>query len=132
VSVTDQVTAVLPGLDGLARIGRVMAAWRTLGAAGPFGAGVPAVTRVRDLDPPGDGLPEGVPVRSNVLTWWLADGSRVIARPSGTEPKLKVYLEARAAVSGEGAAGLAAARADAAARIEALKVAIQKAIDAVA
>jgi len=71
-------------------------------------------------------------VRSNVLTWWLADGSRVIARPSGTEPKLKVYLEARAEVSGEGAAGLAAARAAATARVEALKGAIQKAIDAVA
>jgi phosphomannomutase len=132
VSVTDQVTAVLPGLDGLARIGRVMATWRALGASGPFGGGLPAVTRMRDLDPPGDGLPEGVPVRSNVLTWWLADGSRVIARPSGTEPKLKVYLEARAEVSGDGSAGLAQARAEATARVEALKIAIQKAIDAVA
>jgi phosphomannomutase len=30
---------------------------------------------------------------SNVLFWQLASGSRVIARPSGTEPKLKLYLD---------------------------------------
>ncbi len=28
---------------------------------------------------------------SNVLRFWLADGSKVVVRPSGTEPKLKLY-----------------------------------------
>ncbi|MEG0616475.1 MAG: phospho-sugar mutase [Oscillospiraceae bacterium] len=28
---------------------------------------------------------------ANVLTFWLKDGSNVIVRPSGTEPKIKVY-----------------------------------------
>lgn len=34
---------------------------------------------------------------SNVLSYRLADGSGVIVRPSGTEPKIKVYITARAA-----------------------------------
>jgi phosphomannomutase len=45
------------------------------------------------------------PVRlpaSNVLTFELASGSRIIARPSGTEPKAKFYFDAIQAVrSGE-------------------------------
>ena len=33
--------------------------------------------------------------RSNVLRWTLSDGSWAIARPSGTEPKLKIYTGVR-------------------------------------
>jgi phosphomannomutase len=33
--------------------------------------------------------------KSNVLAWELEGGSRVTLRPSGTEPKIKVYLELR-------------------------------------
>ena len=32
---------------------------------------------------------------SNVLTFWLSDGSRLVVRPSGTEPKVKLYCSAR-------------------------------------
>ena len=32
---------------------------------------------------------------SNVLSYELADGTSVIVRPSGTEPKIKVYILAQ-------------------------------------
>ena len=42
------------------------------------------------------GVSEQVLPASNVLEWRLAGGSRVLLRPSGTEPKLKVYVFAKA------------------------------------
>ncbi len=47
------------------------------------------VSRTDDLAEGDGGLPP-----TEGLRYFLADGSRVIVRPSGTEPKLKVYLEA--------------------------------------
>lgn len=39
-----------------------------------------------------NGLTESLSLpKSNVLIFWLEDGSKVIARPSGTEPKIKIY-----------------------------------------
>jgi phosphomannomutase len=50
--------------------------------------GVP-VRQMDDLKDGFDALPP-----SDVLRIWLEDGSRVMVRPSGTEPKLKVYIDA--------------------------------------
>ncbi len=47
-----------------------------------------AVTGLHDLLVPGV-----APVPANVLSYALADGTRVMIRPSGTEPKLKVYID---------------------------------------
>jgi phosphomannomutase len=30
---------------------------------------------------------------SDVLRFWLGDGSKLVIRPSGTEPKVKIYAE---------------------------------------
>lgn len=38
-------------------------------------------------------LPDRAAVPANVLRYDLEDGSRVMIRPSGTEPKLKIYLD---------------------------------------
>ena len=37
--------------------------------------------------------PTGLP-RSNVLRFFLSGGQEAVVRPSGTEPKLKIYLTA--------------------------------------
>ena len=34
-----------------------------------------------------------MPDTSNVLQWFTEDGLKVSVRPSGTEPKIKFYLE---------------------------------------
>jgi phosphomannomutase len=53
------------------------------------------------------------------LRYRLGSGARVIVRPSGTEPKLKCYLEVVVPVDAE--AGVDAARISAAARLDALR-----------
>ncbi|MBK8468832.1 MAG: phospho-sugar mutase [Actinomycetales bacterium] len=75
-------------------------------------AGV-AITRLDDLARGDGGLPP-----TDGLRLLLADRSRVIVRPSGTEPKVKVYLEAIEPVGSHSQLG--AARGRAAARLHAL------------
>jgi phosphomannomutase len=77
-----------------------------------------AVSRVDDL---AVGTPQ-LPATEG-LRYHLADGSRVIVRPSGTEPKPKVYLEAVVPVGG---GGLGAARAEAAARLARVRAALEQ------
>ena len=54
------------------------------------------------------------------LRYRLADGARVIVRPSGTEPKVKCYLEVVVPVEDGVEDGVAAARISAAGRLDAL------------
>ena len=35
------------------------------------------------------------PEKSNVLQWYTEDGTKVSVRPSGTEPKIKFYIEVK-------------------------------------
>ncbi len=60
---------------------------------------------------------------SNMLAFHLRNGDRVIVRPSGTEPKLKVYIEA---VEHVGADGLPQARLIAGRRLGLLKEAMRR------
>lgn len=90
-------------VDDLAIIGRIMTALRT---ARPAAIGEVAVASVDDLL---EG--EGEVPPADVLRMTLEDGSRVIVRPSGTEPKLKAYLDVRGDDDADAASRLAALRA---------------------
>jgi phosphomannomutase len=57
--------------------------------------------------------------RSDVIIWRCADGARVAMRPSGTEPKVKIYLQVVLPAAGRG--DLAPLRAQAARRLERLR-----------
>jgi phosphomannomutase len=104
---TDQVSVRVADLS------LITAAMDRLRASPPTALGGLAVEEVDDLAlgsaelPPTDGL-----------RFRLADGARVVVRPSGTEPKLKCYLEVVVPVDEE--AGVDAARISAAARLDAL------------
>ncbi|MCL2152936.1 MAG: phospho-sugar mutase [Oscillospiraceae bacterium] len=89
---------VMPGLDGLAKMRELMHNLRTNPPSEI--AGVAVVSR-RDYE-----IGEQIDVKtgktseielsgSNVLRFEMSDGALVIVRPSGTEPKVKVYIMTR-------------------------------------
>ncbi|MDR0544383.1 MAG: phospho-sugar mutase [Odoribacteraceae bacterium] len=51
------------------------------------------------IDAAGKRSPIPLETRSNVLQFFLSDGSKISARPSGTEPKIKFYFETRVNVN---------------------------------
>jgi phosphomannomutase len=69
----------------------------------PATIGSHRVDRVDDFRDGFGAFPAG-----DILRYWLTDGSRVIVRPSGTEPKLKVYIDA-SSTDGDAVARRAAA-----------------------
>ena len=81
--------------------------------------GIP-VLKVRDLIKGEGDLP-----KSDVLQFFLEDGTVVSARPSGTEPKIKFYASCRAPV---GNGGLEAAKAEAVRKLEAIEGDIRRVI----
>jgi phosphomannomutase len=107
VHATSQVSA---RVRDLSRITAIMADLRA--SQLDVIAGIPVV-RVDDLENPTDGLPP-----TDGLRFLLAGGARIIVRPSGTEPKIKCYLQVIEPVGND---GLAAARTLADNRMKALR-----------
>jgi phosphomannomutase len=85
-----------------------------LRATPPTELGGLPVERADDLSVGSPDLPP-----TDGLRYLLADGARVVVRPSGTEPKLKCYLEVVIPV--DPADGVDAARIAAAGRLDALR-----------
>ena len=91
------VSLTLPGKDGLARIQEIMAELRQ---NPPKEIGGLKVTAIRDYQKGirlenGQEQPTGLPT-SNVLYFELESGNWICVRPSGTEPKIKLYVNTNA------------------------------------
>ncbi len=93
---SGQKSWTLPGADGRARIAAVMQRLRTSPPVAFSGRRVLAVadTQVGTRTELASGhiRPLGLPA-SDVLGFELEGGDRILVRPSGTEPKLKAYVE---------------------------------------
>ena len=91
---------VMPGLDGLKKMAALMAGLR---ANPPKEIGGESVKTWKDykdgsvVDAATGDRTQMELSGSNVLRYELADGTSVIVRPSGTEPKVKVYILAQGA-----------------------------------
>ena len=86
-------TIVLPGLDGLAKMASLMDGLRQNPPKEIAGVKVASVADYQTgiiTDADGKTAPTGLPV-SNVLFYTLENGDSVVIRPSGTEPKIKLY-----------------------------------------
>ncbi len=77
----------MKGKEGMEQISKIMDFMRT--NAPDTYAGV-KIDHVLDCKKDGTGLP-----KSNVLKYFLEDGSWFAIRPSGTEPKIKFYFSAK-------------------------------------
>ena len=95
---------VMPGLDGLAKMAKLMADLRERPLTEIAGV---AVTLRKDYS---TGIEEDLIAGtktemelkgSNVLKYKLSDGTDLVVRPSGTEPKVKVYILAQGAGKAE-------------------------------
>ena len=111
---TDQVSVRVTDLAEIA------ATMERLRFNPPTELGGLTVERIEDLSAGSDTLPP-----TDGLRYRLADGARVIVRPSGTEPKLKCYLEVVVPVNAED--GVDAARIAAVGRLDALRDGIRTA-----
>ena len=94
------VNVVRPGKTGADEIKQMMVDFR--GSKAPKTLGGSKVVCTKDYqaltatDAEGNVTPLEMPATSNVLQWFTEDGTKVSVRPSGTEPKIKFYIEAPA------------------------------------
>ena len=90
------INVVKPGKTGADEIKAMMENFRTNPPKEIAGSKV-VLTRdfktLKKYDSNGNATPLVMPDTSNVLQYFCEDGTKVSVRPSGTEPKIKFYLE---------------------------------------
>ena len=92
------INVVKPGKSGADEIKAMMEAFRTNPPKEIAGSTVVTTKDYQVLkayDEQGNSTSLDFPETSNVLQWFTADGTKVSVRPSGTEPKIKFYIEVR-------------------------------------
>ncbi len=121
LAVNHTINVVKPGKAGADEIKAMMENFR---AHRPTElAGSPVVCTkdygvLKTYDAQGAEQPLDFPEASNVLQWYTEDGTKVSVRPSGTEPKIKFYIEVKSQMAC--AADYPAARAQAQEKIKAV------------
>ncbi len=95
----DLHSLTLKGIEGMEQIGRIMESFRKNPPDEFAGVKVRSVHDIKNLT--GKDITsgtvtqlEGLP-KSDVLQFFLEDGSKITMRPSGTEPKIKFYFSAK-------------------------------------
>ena len=95
-SLNHTVNVVKPGKTGADEIKQMMVNFRTNPPKELAGSEVVLTKDYQSLkatDTKGNVTDIAQPATSNVLQWYTADGTKVSVRPSGTEPKIKFYIE---------------------------------------
>ena len=93
------INVVRPGKTGADEIKQMMVDFR--GTKAPKDIAGSKIVCTKDFqaltatDADGNVTKLDMPATSNVLQWFCADGTKVSVRPSGTEPKIKFYLEVK-------------------------------------
>ncbi len=117
------ISVVRPGKSGAEEIQAMMKEFRANPPKQLGGSPIAVIKDYADLNltEPATGkvTKMDMPTTSNVLQYFTEDGSKVSIRPSGTEPKIKFYIEVKGTL--ESAEGYDKAIADAEAKIEAVK-----------
>ena len=124
------ISKYFPGSSGVTVMKGIMTKLRTEGLKTLGGQ---KVLKIRDIqesksfDPENPAVTENVDLpKSNVLQFFLDSGTTVSARPSGTEPKIKFYINAAT----DSKQGLAKAKEISAANCDAITADITKILDA--
>ncbi|MBD5359969.1 MAG: phospho-sugar mutase [Bacteroides sp.] len=119
----EGISVVRPGKSGADEIQAMMKGFRANPPKQLGGSDVTVMKDYADLNvtdvKTGTVSKMDMPTTSNVLQFFTADGSKVSIRPSGTEPKIKFYIEAKATMKCIGCYDKANAEADA--KIAAIK-----------
>ena len=92
------VNVVKPGKTGADEIKQMMADFRANPPKELGGSEITLWTDYQSLeatDENGNVTKIDMPTTSNVLQWFCNDGTKVSVRPSGTEPKIKFYIEVK-------------------------------------
>ena len=119
LAVNKTINVVKPGKAGADEIKAMMENFRANRPQSLAGSVVVCTKDYGTLtqyDAEGNAADLDMPEKSNVLQWYTADGTKVSVRPSGTEPKIKFYIEVKAEM--ECSCGYAEACAKAASKID--------------
>lgn len=95
-SLNKTVNVVKPGKSGADEIKAMMTGFRENRLTEIAGSPVVCTkdyATLKQYDAEGNETALDMPETSNVLQWYTADGTKVSVRPSGTEPKIKFYIE---------------------------------------